>query len=123
MAITLYYSRLVLWKGMVIIMDISALSQIVGSAGSSLVGTQQTAGASATGGTSMFSDIYNNLISNVNQTDSSLQADIVKSAAGQLDNPQQLLIDSSKASIALQLVSSVRNDALQAYGDITKMQV
>jgi len=71
----------------------------------------------------MFSDIYNNLISNVNQTDSSLQADIVKSAAGQLDNPQQLLIDSSKASIALQLVSSVRNDALQAYGDITKMQV
>jgi flagellar hook-basal body complex protein FliE len=104
-------------------MDISALSQIVGSAGSSLVGTQQTAGASAAGGTSMFSDIYNNLISNVNQTDSSLHADIVKSAAGQLDNPQQLLIDSSKASIALQLVSSVRNDALQAYGDITKMQV
>lgn len=104
-------------------MDISALSQIVGAAGGGLAGVQQKASASSADGTSMFGDIYNDLISNVNETDSTLQADIVKAAAGELDNPQQLLIDSSKASISLQLISSVRNDALQAYNDITKMQV
>ena len=104
-------------------MDISALAQLAGTMGSSLTGTQQQGGAKAADGTAMFSDIYNDLVGNVNNTDSSLQADIVKSAEGELDNPQQLLIDSSKASIALQLFTSVRNDALQAYSDVIKMQV
>lgn len=71
----------------------------------------------------MFKDIFQDLIGSVNTTDSALQADTIKAAEGELDNPQQLLIDSSKASIALQLVTSVRNDALQAYSDIIKMSL
>jgi flagellar hook-basal body complex protein FliE len=103
-------------------MSISSISQLAGMS-NGLDLTQQSGGASSADGTSMFKDIYNGLISSANQTDSAFQADIVKASEGELDDPQQLLIDSSKASIALQLVSSVRNDALQAYSDITKMQV
>ena len=104
-------------------MDISALSQLAGLTSTNALSTGQSNTVSSADGTSMFKEIYTDLVSNVNETDSTLQADIVKSAAGELDNPQQLLIDSSKSSIALQLFSSVRNDALSAYNDIAKMQV
>lgn len=102
-------------------MDISALSQLSGLNSGISITADKTGGTAD--GTSMFKDIYNGLIDNVNQTDSNLQADMVKLAEGELDNPQQLLIDSSKSSIALQLFSSVRNDALSAYNDVIKMQV
>ncbi|MDR3645593.1 MAG: flagellar hook-basal body complex protein FliE [Clostridia bacterium] len=101
-----------------------------------LLATAQTQGLSATpglntnsqsstsaDGTQMFKDVFNDMISNVNSTDSAFQGDIVKAAEGELDNPQQLLIDSQKANIALQLTISVRNKALDAYSDIVKMQV
>jgi flagellar hook-basal body complex protein FliE len=102
-------------------MNIQAISSLANVSQTGL-GTQQGV-TPAADGTQMFGDILNGMITNVNQTDSAFQSDIVKEAAGELDDPQQLLIDSSKASIALQLVTSVRNDALQAYNDITKMQM
>ena len=99
-------------------MDISAISSLASLGTTGITGTQQS-----TDGTSMFKDIYNGLIDNVNQTDSAFQGDIVKAAEGELDNPEQLAIDSSKAQIALQMFTSVRNDALDAYNDVIKMQV
>lgn len=101
-------------------MNISALS--AAGAAQAAAGVQTQTAASADG-TSMFRDIFQNLVGDVNATDSAFQADTVKAAEGELDNPQQLLIDSTKASIALQLVTSVRNDALQAYSDIIKMSL
>jgi flagellar hook-basal body complex protein FliE len=101
-------------------MDISALSQL--SSIPSLLSTQQGTSTNGTG-TSMFQDILGNLIGDANSTDSAFQSDIVQAAAGELSNPQQLEIDSTKAGIALQLVSNVRNDALTAYDDIIKMSV
>jgi len=100
-------------------MGISSISGL--SSVDSLLSQQKA--ASGTDGTSMFSDIYDNLISNVNTTNSEFEGDIVKAAAGELDNPHQLVIDGTKASIAFQLVSSVRNDALTAYNDVIKMSV
>lgn len=70
-----------------------------------------------------FKNIYDSLISDVNQTNQNLEGDMVKAAAGELDNPHQLVIDSTKARIALQLVSNVRNNALSAYQDIIKMSI
>lgn len=102
-------------------MNISALS--AAGAAQAAAGAQIQATASSTDGTAMFKDIFQDLIGNVNTTDAALQADTIKAAEGELDNPQQLLIDSSKAGIALQLVTSVRNDALQAYSDIIKMSL
>lgn len=86
---------------------------------------QQQQGPSSTSSSpsSMFGDIYNSLIGSVNSTDSAFSGDIVKAAEGELDDPQQLVIDSTKANIALQLVSNVRNTALEAYNDVIKMSV
>lgn len=73
--------------------------------------------------TSMFKGILDNLVNGVNTTNNALEGDIVKAASGELDNPNQLLIDSTKAKIALQLITSVRNNALSAYNDIIKMSI
>lgn len=114
-------------------MDIAAISGInplasigsispIGSIGS--IADSSTAGSvSAPDGTSMFSDLYNGLINNVNDTNTAFEGDIVKAAEGELDNPHQLTIDSTKANIAFQLMSSVRTQALEAYNDVIKMSV
>lgn len=100
-------------------MDISSISGLSAvNAQNSAVSNQSNSSAA-----SMFSDILDNLIDNVNSTNSALEGDIVKAAEGELDNPHQLVIDSTKASIALRLLSSVRNDALNAYNEIIKMSI
>lgn len=104
-------------------LNISMLSQISSPNSLNVSTALQGASGTATDGTQMFGDIYNQLVDGVNQTDSAFQADIVKAAAGEMDNPAQLLIDSSKAQVALQLASSVRNNALQAYTSVMSMQV
>ena len=101
-------------------MDLSSLASL-GSVNSLLPGKVDS--SSSTNPTSMFSDLYEGLINNVNSTDQAFNGDIVKAAEGELDNPHQLVIDSSKANIALKLFSSVRNNALTAYNDIIKMSV
>ena len=114
-------------------MDIAAISGInplaslgsIGSIGSigSTFHNGTTGSVASADGTSMFSDLYNGLIDNANSTNSAFEGDIVKAAQGELDNPQQLTIDSTKANIAIQLVSSVRSQALEAYNDVIKMSV
>lgn len=103
-------------------MDISTISSAVQSLGLSNTNNSATS-SSSVDGTEMFSSIYDQLTGSVNETDSAFQADIVKAAAGELDNPAQLVIDSSKAQVALQLASSVRNTALSAYKEIMNMSV
>lgn len=104
-------------------MNISALSSLASSSLSNLATSSTGSSGSSVDGTQMFGDLYNQLVDGVNQTDSAFQADIVKAAAGEMDNPAQLLIDSSKAQVSLQLASSVRSTALQAYNTIANMQV
>ncbi|MEG6572738.1 flagellar hook-basal body complex protein FliE [[Clostridium] cellulosi] len=101
-------------------MDIQALSGI-NSVTPQLV--QQTSSNKGNDAVSMFSSIYDQLVDNVNKTNAAFEGDIVKAAEGELDNPHQLLIDSAKANISLQLLLSVRNTALEAYNDIMKMSV
>lgn len=105
-------------------LNISTLSQVSQPNALNLLTTSQnTASDTVSDGTELFGNIYNQLVDGVNQTDSAFQADIVKAAAGEMDNPAQLLIDSSKAQVALQLTASMRNNALQAYTSIMSMQV
>jgi flagellar hook-basal body complex protein FliE len=69
------------------------------------------------------SNLFTDTVNNMTQADSTFQADIVKNAQGELDNPHTLLIDSEKANIALQMAVSLRNKALEGYNDIIRMQV
>lgn len=112
-------------------MDITtaALQALQGSYGTTSASSlgNITAGNTAAGGTldgtAMFKDVLSNVMSSANNTDSVFQADVVKAAAGELDNPQQLLIDASKANVSLQLAVGVRDKALDAYNSILSMQV
>lgn len=110
-------------------MNIGAVSSQIQNIAQAVSGVSQNGALQSMGnttgadGTLMFKDVYNNMISNVNETDSTFEGDIIKAAAGELDNPHQLLIDSQKANIALQLTISARNKALEAYNDIVRMQV
>lgn len=95
---------------------------------SALLGAVQSAadtvsGSSGSDGSSMFKDVLDNVVGNINSTDSTFQGDLVRAAAGELDNPHQLLIDSDEANISLQLGVSVRDRALEAYNSIISMQV
>ena len=88
-----------------------------------ILNSTQSAGTQQDGTSSMFSDVLGGLLNQVNTTDAAFQGDIVKAAEGEMDNPQQLVIDSTKANVALQLVSNIRTSALSAYNDIIKMTV
>ncbi len=102
-------------------MDISSIASLAQNTNiPSLLAPQSGNGQN---GTAMFQDIFDNLVGQVNSTDSSLNADILKASEGELDNPEQLLVDSTKANIAITLVSNVRTAALDAYNDIIKMSV
>lgn len=103
-------------------MSVSAIPSILQSSPVSNIFANQNTVAQPDG-TSMFSSIFDSLVSEVNTTNSAFEGDMVKAAEGELDNPQQLTIDSTKASIALQTVTSIRNGALEAYNDIMKMTV
>jgi Flagellar hook-basal body protein len=109
-------------------MDISAISGIGAginpiNAIGPLVNDGTSNSVSSADGTSLFSDLYSSLIDSANATNNAFEGDIVKAAEGELDNPQQLTIDSTKANIAFQLVSNVRTQALEAYNEVIKMSV
>lgn len=103
-------------------MSISSISSILQNNQVSNISTDQNT-VSQPDGTSMFSSIFDSLVSQVNTTNSAFEGDMVKAAEGELDNPHQLTIDSTKAAIALQTVTSLRNSALEAYNDVMKMTV
>jgi len=84
--------------------------------------TNNISGVQATDQSSS-SNLLTDTVKNMTETDATFQADIVKNAKGELDNPHTLLIDSEKANIALQMGISLRNKALEGYNDIIRMQV
>lgn len=104
-------------------MSISPISSVLQNNPVSNINTLNQNTVTQPDGTSMFADLFDNLVNQVNTTNSAFEGDMVKAAEGELDNPHQLTIDSAKASIALQTVMSVRNNALEAYNDIIKMTV
>lgn len=100
---------------------IAAVQAFQNSVGTATAGP--AAGGNTADGTAMFKDVLSNVVNSANSADSVFQADVVKAAAGELDNPQQLLIDASKADVSLQLAIGVRDKALDAYNSILNMQV
>jgi flagellar hook-basal body complex protein FliE len=70
---------------------------------------------------SSFSDIFKNLLDNVNKTDETAKRDQFLLATGQADDLHTVAINMAKADVALQVFVQVRNKALDAYNDIMKM--
>lgn len=75
------------------------------------------------GSTPLFADIFHSAIENVKQTDA-VRSDLqYKLAVGELDNPAELSIASSKASMSVELLIQLRNKALDAYSEMMRISL
>ena len=70
-----------------------------------------------------FGDIFRSAIENVRQTDAEKTQAQYLLATGQLDNPAALTIASPKNEIAVRLLVQLRNKALDAYSELTRISL
>ncbi len=71
----------------------------------------------------LFASIFRNAIDNVKETNAeNVQAQYLL-ATGQLDNPASAMLAASKYELSANLLIQLRNKALDAYSEITRMSV
>lgn len=71
----------------------------------------------------IFGDIFMSAIESVKQTDAEKTEAEYLLATGQLDNPATLTIAATKNQIAVELLVQLRNKALEAYQEITRISL
>ena len=89
-----------------------------------VLGGKQTQSAPASETSNgLFATVFQSAIDNVKQT----EADVVEAeylmATGQLDNPATLTIAETKSQIAVELLVQLRNKALDAYSELTRINL
>jgi flagellar hook-basal body complex protein FliE len=70
-----------------------------------------------------FQSMFEDAISSVKETSSALDSEITKLATGQTDNLHDALIASQKATLSVNMVVQLRNKLLDAYKEITNINV
>ncbi len=70
-----------------------------------------------------FSDIFKEAVDAVKETDAEKTELEYMMATGQLDNPSLLTIASSKALLSVQLLVQLRDKSLEAYNELTRMNL
>lgn len=83
---------------------------------------EQTAQSQDTQGT-MFGDIFQAAIDSVKETDAEKNQAEYLLATGQLDNPASLMIAMYKSQTAVDLLVQLRNKALDAYSELTRINL
>ena len=71
----------------------------------------------------MFSDIFQAAVDNVRQTDAVKNDAQYRLATGQLDNPAELTIAATQASVSVELLVELRNRALDAYSELMRISM
>lgn len=71
----------------------------------------------------LFGEIFRSAIENVKQTDAEKTEAEYLLATGQLDNPAALTIASTKSQIAVEMLVQLRNKTLEAYSEITRINL
>jgi flagellar hook-basal body complex protein FliE len=85
--------------------------------------TQKPSASSTTSNNGMFGAIFQNAVDNVKETDADLvQAEYLLST-GQLDNPATVTIAATKNELAVNLLVQLRNKALDAYSELTRISL
>ena len=72
---------------------------------------------------SMFGLVFQSAIDHVKETDAEKVEAEYLLATGQLDNPASLTIASSKSELAVSLLVQLRNRALDAYSELTRISL
>lgn len=74
-------------------------------------------------GESIFGAIFKNAIQNVKETDAEFTQAQYLLSTGQLDNPATALIAYSKEEVAVNLLIQLRNRAMDAYSELTRLSI
>lgn len=74
-------------------------------------------------GKSVFGAIFQNAIQNVKDTDAVKNEAIYLLSTGQLDNPSAAVIAASKNELAVNLLIQLRNRAMDAYSELTRISM
>ena len=101
---------------------ITPVERLTPLVGSEKLQTERTTLADAAG-ESLFGSIFRSAIDNVRQTDADKTQAQYLLATGQLDNPAVLGIYSTKAELASSLLIQLRNKALDAYSELTRISL
>lgn len=84
----------------------------------------QASGVQGDGSVSLpFQSLFEDAVSNVKETNSSLNGEIAKLATGQTDNMHDALIASEKANLSVDMVVELRNKLLDAYKEISNINL
>lgn len=73
--------------------------------------------------TPIFKDVLNNVVGQVYSTQKDVEKKQYLLAAGQLDDAHSLPIAEAKAALSLEVMISLRNKAMESYGELMKMNV
>lgn len=71
----------------------------------------------------MFGEILQSAIDDVKETDAEKNQAEYLLATGQLENPAQLTIAMTKAELSVDLLVQLRNKALDAYSELTRLSL
>lgn len=92
----------------------------------SISGEKQAQGirtGTAGGGNSVFASVFRSAIDNVRGTEANVAEAEYLMATGQLDNPAVLSIAETKSAIAVDLLIQLRNKSLEAYSELTRINL
>lgn len=70
-----------------------------------------------------FADVFKQAIQNVEETQQVCEEDSVKVALGEVDDLHTIQVNMKKASMALEVLVSMKNTAVEAYNDIMRMNI
>lgn len=91
---------------------------------SALNGSKSVDQSTKTGaGETIFGSIFKNAIQNVKETDAEFTQAQYLLSTGQLDNPATALIAYTKEEVAVNLLIQLRNRAMDAYSELTRMSI
>ena len=85
--------------------------------------TEKPEAKTETGFESMFGGIFKSAIDNVKETDAQKTQLQYLMATGQLDNPAATMIAASKSQAAVNLLIQLREKAMSAYSELTRMNL
>lgn len=70
-----------------------------------------------------FSEVLNNVINEVNETEQNSVSMVEKLATGEIDNVHEVFLAASKAELTLNMAIEVKNKLVEAYKEIMRLQL
>jgi flagellar hook-basal body complex protein FliE len=74
-------------------------------------------------GQATFLDVFSRIMNDAIETNQIKDQDMIALMLGEMDNPEQMMLNLMKAEIATDLLVNVRNSVLDAYNDVIRMQI